>query len=76
MSKQSEARAAQNWRKEPDTCARCAHFRFDVETYPDYWDKNKTWTRDKNLRCGIGGFKTGKSNLCDRFEHRQLESGA
>lgn len=70
MNKQSDAKAAQNWRKESDTCARCSHFKCDIESYPDYWDKSKTHTKEKNLRCGIGGFKIGKSNTCDLFEPR------
>lgn len=72
MSKQSEAKAAQNYRRELDKCEGCAHFQKEFEEYPDYWDKSKTWTKDKNLRCGIGGFKVHKTAVCDRFERAKV----
>lgn len=67
MSKQSEAKAKQGWRKKPDTCADCRHFSSDKHQIPDYWIPNRFWTKETNLRCSLGGFKTGKSNTCDRF---------
>lgn len=74
MSKQSEAKAAQNWKRKPDTCASCAHFMCDViEKHYEAFNGPQTWTEERNLRCGLGGFKTGKSSTCDRFEARPLE---
>jgi hypothetical protein len=68
MSKVSEAKAAQGWRKKPDTCADCRHFTLDqVEKRYDAWNGPHVWTVEKNLRCSLGGFKTGKTNTCDRF---------
>ncbi|WP_176077464.1 hypothetical protein [Burkholderia dolosa] len=64
MSKVSEAKAAQGWRKKPDTCADCKHFTSEREV-------ERAWgiefIRERNLRCSLGGFKTGKTNTCDRF---------
>ncbi|HIE4430019.1 TPA: hypothetical protein ACXM9H_000990 [Burkholderia multivorans] len=72
MSKVSEAKAAQGWRKKPHTCAGCRHFALDrVEELVEW--SNTSWIREKNLRCSLGGFKTGKSNICDRFEQARLE---
>lgn len=68
MSKQSEAKASQNWKKKPDTCAECAHFKCDREEIRYSEFSSQVWIREKNLRCTLGGFKTGKSNACDRFK--------
>lgn len=76
MSKQSEAKAAQNWKRKPDTCAGCAHFTCDREEIRFSEFSSQTWTKEKNLRCSIGGFKTGKSSTCDRFEARAPETAA
>lgn len=72
MSKQSEAKALQGWRKTPDTCNRCSHFKSDIikKNYEAFGGM-QTWTEEKNLRCTLGGFKTGKTNTCDRFESRK-----
>ncbi|MDW9227044.1 hypothetical protein C7S15_1611 [Burkholderia cepacia] len=64
MSKQSEAKAKQGWRKKPNMCADCAHFTSQkTEEKYSTW----TWTKESFLRCSLGDFKTGKSNTCDRF---------
>jgi len=69
MSKVSEAKAAQGWRNKPDTCAGCRHFALDfVEKTYKAWDGPRVWIQEKNPRCTLGGFKTGKTNTCDRFE--------
>jgi hypothetical protein len=68
VSKVSEAKESQNWRKKPDTCADCRQFKLDRIEERVEWAPNKVWIREKNLRCGLGGFKTGKTNTCDRFE--------
>jgi hypothetical protein len=66
MSKQSKAKAAQNWRKEPDGCGNCRHFIFDV-VGKDYGGP-ELWIQRKNKRCLIGGFATGDKSTCDRHE--------
>lgn len=71
MSKQSDAKAAQNYRREPDNCSACKHFVCDIEEYPDYWDKTKILTKQKNLRCGIGGFKIHLTAVCDQFSRKE-----
>lgn len=70
MSKQSDAKEAQGWQKKADMCADCRHFTSDIESIPDSWRPNKFWTEEKNLRCSLGDFKTGKSNICKRFERK------
>lgn len=68
MSKQSGAKFAQGYRNDPNCCQRCEHFSKTVveKTYEAYGGL-KTWTEDKNMRCGIGGFAVKKMAVCDRF---------
>ena len=44
MSKQSEAKAAQNYRTTPDTCSNCAHYTCEVvkKSY-DGWQGRMEW---------------------------------
>jgi hypothetical protein len=67
MSKQSEAKEAQNYRKQPMCCQCCAHFSMDRVKVKKTWLTNPV-LEDKNLRCGVGGFAVQKTASCDRFE--------
>ena len=71
MSKQSEAKAAQNYRRELSKCQDCAHFRADVIEEKSTWS-DQVYKTEKNLRCGIGGFKVHKTAVCDRFERAKV----
>ncbi|WP_141754976.1 hypothetical protein [Burkholderia plantarii] len=64
MSKQSEAKSLQGWRKKPDTCQGCLRFKFDVV---EHIYLGKAYPEEKNMRCSLGNFKTGKSNTCGMF---------
>jgi hypothetical protein len=71
MSKQSDAKAIQNYSEKPfvKTCSNCRHFRSDLFTidggfYPSF-------QQEKNLRCNLGGFKVKKTALCDAWEAKQ-----
>lgn len=67
MSKQSDAKKAQNYRKTPDTCVTCTHFeRQVVEVTTDMWGCPYTYTKEKNPRCKLGGFAVTKGATCDR----------
>ncbi|MGX5885214.1 hypothetical protein [Burkholderia gladioli] len=72
MSKQSEAKEAQGWRKKAAVCAHCLHFKFDRVETPSQWGC-AVYVQEKNLRCSLGGFKTGKSNTCDYFTAKDSE---
>lgn len=69
MSKQSEAKAAQCYRRELDKCDSCKHFMLDIIKEPSKWS-SQVFVTEKNLRCGIGGFKVHKTAVCDRFERK------
>lgn len=58
MSRQSEAKEAQNYTREIKNCANCKHFTCDT-------DEHGMYIVQRNLRCGIGGFKIHKTAVCD-----------
>lgn len=62
MSKQSEAKKDQNYRKTPDTCGNCA--RYTSDWIPSEWDP--LYEIEKNKRYDPGGFAVGKSATCDK----------
>jgi hypothetical protein len=63
MSKQSDAKLKQGWTAKPiKICTNCTHFSCDTETVSGFYGK---YTKDKNLRCKLGGFKTGKTSACN-----------
>lgn len=69
LSPQALAKIAQGYRDKPNTCSNCRHFQKDV-VQKEYkaWDGLRTWEEDKNLRCGLGGFKVKKTTTCDKHE--------
>ena len=80
MSKQSDAKAKQNYcaKPVPQTCANCKHlsqnfYHYDGEygrvegKNPDT-EKYARPTYSDNLRCGIGGFAVKKSATCDSMQ--------
>ena len=69
MSKQSDAKAIQNYTVKPfvKTCGNCKHFAFDrVLSYRTFSGVN--YFDEKNLRCSLGGFKVKKTALCQDWE--------
>ena len=60
-SKQQIAKEAQNYTKTPNNCGNCKHFEFDTKTF------RNGYVLEKNLRCGIGGFKVNKTARCDNW---------
>lgn len=67
MSKQSEAKAAQNYRLVPDTCGNCQHYRSQI-VEKVYDQAYGAWMDEKDKRCTIGGFAVRKTAACDRHE--------
>jgi len=67
MSKQSEAKAAQNYRTTPDTCSNCAHYqsKFVKKVYDMACEP---WMEEVDKRCGLGAFAVRKTAVCDRHE--------
>lgn len=71
MSKQSEAKLAQGYRKKPDTCATCIHYESEITKHTEYYGD---WTEEKKKRCSVGGFAVNKTSTC-RI-HALKEEGA
>lgn len=69
MSKQSEAKASQNYRRELDQCQDCTKFCVDVIEEKSKWS-DQVYKTEKNMRCGIGGFKVHKTAVCDQFKRK------
>lgn len=68
MSKQSEAKESQNYRRKPMCCQHCKHFSSDmVDRRPSWASSNYVITEEKNIRCTLGGFKVQKTGVCDKF---------
>ena len=63
MSKQSEAKEKQGFKKDSPKCSNCVNFSSEKENYTTQWSSTE-YTREFNLRCKIGDFKVGKSNWC------------
>jgi len=62
MSKVSEAKKAQNYKKEKDrpNCGNCSHFTCDEE------NRGFGTVYQRNLRCSFGGFfAVQKKSICD-----------
>lgn len=65
MSKQSEAKAAQNYRRTPDTCGNCANYSSETVKHKASFSWSNDYTTEKNMRCLVGGFKVHKTATCD-----------
>lgn len=70
MSKQSDAKKSQNYNPKPipAECSNCFNFKKE-RTQTNEW-LGKKYYRDKNLRCGIGGFAVKKKGTC--VQHRPV----
>lgn len=66
MSKQSEAKLQQGYRKESDTCGNCIHYSSEMvpKEYKAY-NGLQVWTEEKNKRFTIGEFAVGKGHTCN-----------
>jgi hypothetical protein len=68
MSKQSDAKALQNYIEKPvpKVCVNCFHYRSVVET-GNGGEWSRDWTIEKNRRCALGGFAVKRTATCDSF---------
>ena len=63
MSKQSDAKLKQGWSKTTiKICVNCKHFSCEPELIRHAY---ASYTKDRNMRCNLGVFKTGKSSTCN-----------
>lgn len=66
MSKQSEAKATQNYRTEAACCKNCKSF-MSYSAPLNRWPGD-SYSIEKNKRCGIGGFAVQSNGHCSQFE--------
>lgn len=64
MSKQEEAKKEQGYESDPevDCCGNCGYFTSTIETVKTPF--GQTITKEKGLRCGLGGFAVKKRGWC------------
>lgn len=67
MSKQEKAKQSQGYEPKPvvPMCSNCVHYLSD---YVEAHGWQTTWTEEKNIRCGIGGFAVKKQGKCSLHE--------
>ena len=67
MSKQSDAKALQNYTEKPfvKMCGNCEHFTFEKSGVTGFFG---AFVEHKNLRCSLGGFKVKKTAVCQDWE--------
>ena len=72
MSKQTKAKQIQNYidRAEKRQCSVCRHYRSTIIERPASGYMLQVWTDEKNIHCGLGGFKIKKTAICDMFERK------
>ncbi|RPE05535.1 hypothetical protein EGT74_24435 [Chitinophaga lutea] len=68
MSKQQKAKETQGYQAKPvmPFCINCQHFTSKVEQVKSAWSVG-TYTRESEVRCGIGGFAIKKQGTCNSF---------
>jgi hypothetical protein len=75
MSKQSEAKEAQGYRRSAMSCQHCMHFSSEmVSRNPRWASANYVITEEKNIRCTLGGFKVQKTGSCNKYAAKDAKS--
>jgi hypothetical protein len=73
MSKVKEAKIKQGYRDKPvqRICSNCQHFKSErvMVSGPSTFYPEGYW-RNKNFRCGIGGFAVKNMASCNEFKER------
>ena len=74
MRKIGEAKAKQGYIEKPihAKCSNCKYFQSEEKEEEGYY---MIWTKEVNLRCGLGGFAIKKQGVCNQHEmnHHLLE---
>ena len=71
MSKQSDAKAIQNYQEKPfvKTCSNCANYRSEIVRHGYNWAGAECF-RETNMRCSVGGFAVKKTALCEDWKEK------
>jgi hypothetical protein len=68
MTKLEQLKASQGYRLSAATCRTCKHFTSDKETRKGYFGGE--YTKEKNKRCRLGGFKVKVTATCLKWEEK------
>ena len=60
-SKIAQKKESQGYIKKGPTCGTCRHYTSDIAMKGNAYGY---WTEEKNKRCSLGGFATGKGGWC------------
>ena len=64
MSKQSEAKAAQEYSSKAPSCKSCVNYMFELERKPAAFSYTQPYNVEKNRRCKRGGFAVSPLGHC------------
>lgn len=64
-SKVQIQKAQQGYVEEGPKCSTCTNYTSEMVKVTSYW--RDTWTKEKNRRCGIGGFVVKKQAYCKSY---------
>ena len=68
MSKQSEAKKAQGYRRASErTCSNCAHYTSKTELVKRWEGDTRPWGKESMKRCKLGGFAVTKTAVCEQW---------
>ena len=69
MSKIDEKKKEQGFIKKCPMCSSCINFKSKKESVKRPWS-SQIFTVESEIRCGVGGFKIGKSNWCNLYKSK------
>lgn len=70
ISKQQKEKNKQGYiaKPIPNICSKCEHFLITIETATGYYGY---YTKEKDLRCALGGFAVKKTATCNEFKIKE-----
>lgn len=75
VSKQAQAKIEQGYVTKPvwPVCGNCDHFHSERRVVETDHISGTEYTEEIGLRCGLGGFKVGKSGACEQHKKKEGE---
>jgi hypothetical protein len=73
MSKQSDAKAAQEYSEITPTCKNCVNYTSDITTHEPSFSWGQPYATEKNRRCAVGGFAVKTTASCKLWAERNKQ---
>lgn len=70
MSKQSDNKEKQGFRKNSPCCGNCKNYTSEIIERTSKYSPHYTYQKEGNMRCSLGEFAVGKSNWCTLHEFK------